>query len=192
MATRALPQQRRYLELLFVGLALLGLAAPALAQGTQLERAVKATYLYKFAPFVEWPDQAAEFPSGTFIICIVGNDPLDGLVDRVIQGQEVAGRPIALQRHASISGRPTCSVMLVSAPDPQSSAQILAAVRGMPVLTVTDGARDPPAKGIINFVVEDNRVRFEIDASAAAANNLAISSKLLGLAARVTPREPAR
>ena len=61
-------------------------------------------------------------------------------------------------------------------------------MRGSPVLTVTDAATDAGAHGIVNFVIEGNRVRFEIDLNAAAENHLMISSKPLDLAVRV--RQP--
>jgi hypothetical protein len=158
----------------------------ACAQGTSLEYAVKATYLHKFAPFVEWPDPAAEFPGGEFIICVVGNDPLGAVLDRAVSGQDVAGRPIAVHRFSDLTSNPSCAVMYVTGSDAKSIAGILAAVHGAPVLTVTDGATDPAAKGIINFIIQDDRVRFEIDDSAAAANGLTISSKLLNLAVHVS------
>jgi hypothetical protein len=157
----------------------------AWSQSASLEYAVKATYLHKFAPFVEWPNPAAEFPGGSFTVCVVGNDPLGPLLDRAVSGQDVAGRPIAVRRLARVTGNPGCSVMFATGSDAQSVADALAAVRGMPVLTVTDGATDPAAKGIINLVIADDRVRFEIDNSAAAASGLTISSKLLSLALHV-------
>src|SRR5581483_8974891 len=80
---------------------------------------------------------------------------------------------------------PGCTVAFAAGSAAQVAAD-LAALHGSPVLTVTDGATDPAATGIINFVVVDGRVRFEIDARAAAANRLTISSKLLSLATRVT------
>ena len=160
----------------------------ARADSESLEAAVKATYLYKFAPFVEWPDPGAEFPGGAFSLCVVG-DPLFGsLLERAVAGQDVAGRPIAVHRYATISGNPGCAMMFVTGSPAQPVGDVLALVRGMPVLTVTDGAHDPDAHGIINFIVADNRVRFEIDEAAAAANRLAVSSKLLALATRVIPR----
>lgn len=153
-----------------------------------LEYAVKATYLNKFAPFVEWPNAAAEFPGGAFTLCVVGNDPINGVLDRAASGQDVAGRPIVIRHITSVTGNPGCTVMYVTGSDAQSVAGVLAAVRGMPVLTVTDSAPDPAAKGIINFVISDNRVRFEIDDNAAAASGLTISSKLLSLAVHVQSR----
>ena len=102
-----------------------------------------------------------------------------------MNGQNVAGHPIVVRRLARVTGNPGCSVMYVTGSAAQSVADALAAVRGMPVLTVTDGASDPAAEGIINFVIADDRVRFDIDNTAAVADGLTISSKLLSLAVHV-------
>lgn len=169
-------------------------AGPAMSgvQDDTRARAEKAAYLYTFAPFVDWPDPTAEFPSGEFRICVVGGRPFHDVLDRAVQGHTVGGRPIVIQRFAGVAGNPGCSVMFVTGPDAQSVAETLAAVHGSPVLTVTDGAEGPEDSGIINFVFEDNRVRFEINTHAAAANHLTISSKLLSLATRVTGRDQRR
>lgn len=155
------------------------------AQGQSLEYAIKATYLHKFAPFVDWPNPTTEFPDGAFTLCSVGDDPVGGLLDRVTAGEQVNNHPIVIRRLSSVSGDPRCSVMYLTGPPAQVAAN-LQAVRGMPVLTVTDGATDPAATGIINFVIEDGRVRFAIDNSTAEADGLIISSKLLSLAVHVT------
>ena len=65
---------------------------------------------------------------------------------------------------------------------------MLEAVRGKNVLTISDESSNPSKAGIINFVVQDDRVRFEIDNEAAAQNGLVISSKLLSLAINVKQR----
>jgi YfiR/HmsC-like len=192
VAGRSIPVERCCAALILAALALCARPATSGAQDDTLERAVKVTYLYKFAPFVDWPDPTAEFPSGEFRICVVGGQMFLGMLDRAVQGRTVAGRPIAIQRFSTVTGNPGCSVMFVTGPDAQSVAQTLAVVRGSPVLTVTDGAQEPDVSGIINFVIEDSRVRFEINAEAAAANRLTISSKLLNLATRVTGRGQTR
>jgi hypothetical protein len=186
---RSISRGRCGTALILACLALCACPAMSGAQDDTPERAVKATYLYKFAPFVDWPDPTAEFPAGEFRICVVGGQTFGDMLDRAVQGHTVAGRPIAIHRFPTISGNPGCSVMFVSGPDAQSVAQTLAVVRGSPVLTVTDGAQQPDDSGIINFVNEDSRVRFEINAQAAAANRLTISSKLLSLATRVTGKD---
>jgi hypothetical protein len=158
------------------------------AQANPLELAVKATYLYKFLPFVQPSRPTDTPPTGTFTLCIVGTDPFGPVLDRALAGQTVGERSIAVMRLDVITGPQDCDMVFAAGSERQSIPAVLAAVRGAPVLTVTDAVRDPRAKGIINFVIVDNRVRFEIDDRAAADNGLTISSKLLSLAVYVRPR----
>ena len=159
----------------------------ARAEPPVVEYAVKATYLYKFAPFVEWP--AGTFASGAdpLVICVVGTDPVADLIGDAVSGRNVGGRPIELLRLSPAARDARCHILYVALKGAAASA-VLERVRGMPVLTVTDTASDDRATGVVNFVVQDNRVRFEIDQRAAAENHLVISSKLLNLASRVSPR----
>jgi hypothetical protein len=151
-----------------------------------LEAAVKAVYLCKLPAFVDWP--ASSEPAGTFVLCIVGGQPFGAVLDRAADGQTVRGRPIVVRRYATVANDAGCQLMFITGSGAQSVAIVLGIVRGAPVLTVTDGQSDPASIGIINFLLVDGRVRFEIEQHAAAANGLVISSKLLGLAARVRDR----
>lgn len=169
---------------------LLATALPALrqvgAQEASLEYAVKATYLYKFAPFVEWPDEAPS--SAPLELCVAGADPFGPQLDRAVGGQPVGERPVNLRRLDAVRPDDGCQIVYLADPSEQSRADALAALRGEPVLTVTDDAHGPGPKGIIHFVILDNRVRFEIDGQAASAARLKISSKLLDLAVNVRRR----
>jgi hypothetical protein len=164
------------------------LAAPARAGGPSLETAIKATYLYKFAPFIEWPEAGAA-PGGPFVLCVVGSDPFGALLDRAVAGQSVDTRPIVVKRLDSASAQKAagCQIMYLGGSPAQSVADAVKAIRGAPVLTVAEGQG---AGAVIGFVVRDQRVRFVIDIHAAAENNLKISSKLLSLALEVQPGKP--
>jgi len=153
-----------------------------------LEYAVKATFLYKFAPFVEWPDSAFASPTSTFNLCLIGDDPFGGLVDQATVGQRIADRSIVVRHLSTVDGSSGCHIMFVAGSKAQSVAQMLDAVRGSSVLTVTDSATKVQAHGIIQFIIQNNRVRFDIDDNAAAQNHLTISSKLLDIARLVQPR----
>ncbi len=162
------------------GIAVLLCLCPLVADaGTPLETAVKATYLYKLAPFVTWPEG-----SGPFTICVVGQDPFGPQLDRAVAGQSLGARPFQVLRIDSIGPQSACQIAYLGGSRDQSVAGALHAVHGTPVLTVTD---EGDASGIIEFAVRDNRVRFRIDQAAAADNGLAISSKLLSLALTVKP-----
>ena len=164
-----------------VVLALVMAAIPARAADHSLEYAVKATFLYKFASFVEWPAGSFEHETSPFNLCVAGNDPFGGrILQDAVAGQHVARHPIVLRRLARAETY-GCHAMLVSGP---GTAEALSAVSGAPVLTVTDSSVDAAA-GIIHFVIVNDRVSFDIDNVAAMRNHLIISSKLLALARRV-------
>lgn len=168
---------------LLVLLGALALPAVAQAQDPPIEYAVKAAYLYKFAPFVDWPAAAFASASSPFQLCILGRDPFGASLDQTVSGQRVDGHPVMVRRIERVDAASGCHILYLGASRVQTAAEALRAVRGTPILTVADSARDGGA--IIKFVVKDNRVRFDIDTAAAAANRVTISSKLLGLATSV-------
>jgi hypothetical protein len=157
------------------------------AEPASLEYAVKATFIYKFTPFVEWPPTAFGSPESPLIVCVAGNDPVSQLIDEAANGQRDGGRPIAVRHLTMVARDSQCHVLYATGTPAQSAADAFAAVRGNPVLTVTDSASGP-ARAMITFVVENNRVRFDIDDRAAAEAGLVISSKLLSLARSVVGR----
>ncbi len=161
------------------------LAYPATAAPAgSIEYEIKATYLYKFVPFVDWPQSAA----AAFNLCIVGDDPVAAAIDQAAKGQTIAGKPLVVKHLPAAVPDAGCQVMYLAGTDAQTVAQALAAMKGAPVLTVTDEASHPADRGIVSFVIDANHVRFDIDDAAAAQDGLVISSKLLGLAHSVKPR----
>lgn len=151
-----------------------------------MEYRVKAAYLYKFGAFVEWPPSAFQSSASAVNVCVAGKDPFDGFLDQATQGQRIADRPIVIRRLEVIGRDSGCQIAFVGGSDRQSVGQALEALRGSGVLTVTDDGAGGDA-GIVRFVVQDNRIRFEIDREAAERDGLKISSKLLSLAASVRP-----
>lgn len=141
---------------------------------------VKASHLAKFPAFVAWPDAAFERPGGPFRLCIGGQDPFGPMIDRFTRGGRMADHAITVERLPVVSKGADCHVLFVSASRSQTPREMLAAVAGRPVLTVADEGLD--AQGaMIQFVMVEGRVRFEIRADVAQAEGLAVSSKLLSL-----------
>ena len=161
--------------------AVLAFAVPVAAAPTEsLEYAVKATFLYKFAGFVEWPAAAFESASSPFTICVLGSDPVALLIDHAAAGQRVGERSIEVRHLQALAADSRCQILYVATSVPAAEAQN--ATRGMSVLTVTDSGGIASARSVVTFTIQDNRVRFDIDDAAAAENGLTISSKLLSLA----------
>lgn len=169
---------------------LLGLmvSAPARAADETLEYPVKAAFLAKFGGFVEWPPAVFASPSTPVQLCVLGEDPFGATLDKAVSGQQAAGRPIEVRRVKAVRADSGCHIVYISPSETPRLAQVVEALRGSGVLTVSDVKAGAPQTGVINFVIKDQRVRFDIDDEAAMHNRLAISSKLLGVALNVKPR----
>ena len=167
-----------FLTCFVAGFALAAASAPALAQ--PLEQSVKAAFLTKFSRYVEWPVavRAAARPTE---LCIVGNDPFGRLVDQAAQS---GPNPIAVRRLERAEQARTCAVAFLGGTRHQSTAQMVAALSGAPVLTITD-ARLGSTQGMIHFAIRQGKVGFHINDALAARSRLSISSRLLQLALSV-------
>jgi hypothetical protein len=172
---------RRFLA---TSLGCVALLLPAAAQTPSLEYAVKAAYLTKFIPFIQWPDTAFASPAAPVTICVLGDDPFGPSLDMAAKGAEPAGRPIMVRR-LSKPDPAGCQLLFVGG-DAAVVGGALEAMKGRAVVTVTDTNAAP--RGVISFVVVGNRVRFDIDDALAAQGGISISSKLLGLARTVKQR----
>ena len=172
-----------------MGLALaLGIgAAPAMAQSDTLEYAIKAAYLFKFTPFVAWPPTAFATSSSPFYVCVLGDDPFGSILDQTVSGRLVDDHPVKMRRLQTADGARECQILYFATSRAPLAAETLDKVRGAPVLTVTEQSLGVSGE-VVQFVVKDRHVRFTIDATAAAANRLVISAKLLSLAASVRAR----
>lgn len=168
---------------LLAGLAMcVGLSQPARAGDASLEYAVKANYLYKFTPFVEWPPAAFETQASPFNLCVAGHDPFGVAMERVVRDRRVGDHPVMVIRLPVVAKGAACHMLFLGRSRVQTPQQMLAAVAGQPILTVADQGLS--AKGaMVQFVIVAGRVRFEIRADAVQAAGLSLSSKLLALSA---------
>jgi hypothetical protein len=159
-----------------------------MAAAEPLEYAVKAAFLSKFGLYVEWPSEAFPSPSSEIRICVLGRDPFGARLDEAVVGQRIGDRALAVRRLETVSKDSHCHILYMGGDAALRAGQTVGELGGSGVLTITDAHEPGAGAGIINFVIKDNRVRFEIDEAAAAQHGLKISSKLLSLALNVNPR----
>ncbi len=170
---------------------LAGLTAPGhvlanvAAQTRSLEQPIKATFLYRFADFVTWPDHVFAAPESPINLCVVGRDPFGESLDKAVDGQRAGGRPVAIYRLEILAPDTGCHIAYIAGSNRQSVRAALEAAEGDQILTVTDAAMGGAAEGMIHFQIIDNKVRFNIDEAEAVRHNLDMSSRLLGIALNV-------
>jgi YfiR/HmsC-like len=164
-------------------LALLALPAAAPAAPAPMdEYSIKAAFLYNFAKFVEWPESSFAAHPETHRFCVYGSELfspalLKGLEKKVVQGRRVVVLHPALPQELA-----ACQIVFLRRGDDARLPEVLGAIGGLPVLLVGEAEGFAQRGGMINFVVEQEHVHFEINRRAAASAGLEVSSRLLGLA----------
>jgi hypothetical protein len=148
-----------------------------------LERQVKAAYLYKFSTFVEWPDNSFARPDSPLVIGIADGEALAAELERTVSGRTVNGRPLQVKRLKK--GDAPTAVHILFIGERAMAQELLTQLRGQPVLTVSDRDDVYGMGSVINFVVANERLRFEVSLKAAASAGLRISARMLSAAYRV-------
>jgi hypothetical protein len=148
--------------------------------------AVKAAFLFRFAAYVEWPDDAPA--TGPFVIAVAGEDPVAAQLDRLLHGKTVQGRPAVVRRVTLIQDLAGVQILYVGPRAFARARPLREAALTKPILIVTDDEHGLDGGGVINFIEVDRNVRFEISLVAADRSRLKIDSALLSVAARVERR----
>jgi hypothetical protein len=159
--------------------------APAASQAAG-EYELKAAYLYNFARFVEWPPREPQ--AGPFTFCILGLDPFGEVLDRTLAGMSVRERSVAVLRISTAEDAKGCHVLFVSASEGAQLSKLLTVLSTHAVLTVSDMEGFAHRGGMIEFVTERARVRFDVDLAAGQGAGLMFSSDLLRVARVVRRR----
>lgn len=146
------------------------------------EYQVKAAFLFNFAKFVEWPADAFPGVDAPLQICLLGQDPFGNEFEEVIGDKSVNGHRIEVIHPSGVPQARGCQIIFVSSSEKRKALEILRGLRGASVLTVGDTAGFAGMGGIINFVLDDGRVRFEINMKAAERAHLKVSARLLTVA----------
>jgi len=163
----------------------------AAAQGQSVtEYQVKAAFLFNFARFVEWPADAFPSADSALQICVLGQDPFGREFEQVIVDKTVSGHRIEIAHPDGVPQARSCQILFIAASEKARLASILQRLKGTSVLIVGDTPGFAALGGAINFVIDDGRVRFEINLKAAELAHLKISARLLTVAKVVLNGEP--
>ena len=147
-----------------------------------MEYRVKAAFIYNFAKFVTWPAEVFENDKTPFTIGVLGKDPFGNIMEQTVAGKTLKGRDIAVKRFGGIEEIKPCHILFVSSSEQARLSEFSAALEEAPVLTVGEMQGFLHKGGVVNFVVMEKNVRFEINLDNADSSGLKISSKLLSLA----------
>lgn len=203
ISSRPTSKGQAFFNTVLLALALAGTLYGQAQTGKPTEYDVKAAYLSNFGRFVEWPAGAELAPgiqppggeppgngsAEPFNVCVLGNDPFGPALDRALAGESISRAPLIPRRIARVQDTPGCRIVFIGVSDDKQLRSILAGLANAAILTVGDSPGFTRRGGMIQFVLDGNRVRFEVNLAAAQRARLNLSSELVKLAVAVR-REP--
>jgi hypothetical protein len=160
------------------------------AGGRELERSVKAAFLYKFLMYTEFPASAFPDPAAPLVIGVAGADDLARDLSRLVAGRTINRHPLLVRPvrdHDPLDGM---HLLFVGGDDPGRLARLPKAGQGAPMLVVTEAENGLQHGSVINFRIVAERVRFDVSLDAADKNKIKLSSRLLTVANHVQKGAP--
>lgn len=148
-----------------------------------LERRIKAVFLYRFPEFISWPETAAQ-SAHPFVIDVIGNCSIAGELRQVMLGHPMRGREVDIQQVQESATLTDADIVFICDDERSRLRQLIQAAPGK-ALVVTESPGALSEGSVINFVLSNYRVRFEISLEAARRRGLRLSSRLLDVALAV-------
>jgi hypothetical protein len=162
-----------------------GIAVRTWGQSNDEEYRVKAAFLFHFAQLVDWPDETLSGNDNSLSLCTLGEDPFRGTLEDTVAGKAIGSRTIRVRHVAKPQDLRLCQIIFLSKAQARNTATLVADLHNAPILTVGETAGFLEEGGMISFLLEANKVRFEINLNAADSAKLKIGSRLLILAQHV-------
>jgi YfiR/HmsC-like len=178
------PDFKAWITALTLALALLAVPCLQAQASRPTDYDVKAAYLYNFGRFVEWPTSVTA-KSDAFNVCILGQDPFGPALDATLANETIGGKSVTAKRISTPQEASGCHILFMSSTEDIRLKKIIEALDKEAVLTVSDMPKFSQRGGMIQFVLEGKRVRFEVNLGAVQHAGLTLSSELLKVATEV-------
>ena len=149
------------------------------------EYQVKAVWLLNFARFVEWPAAAFTNAHSPLVVGVVGRDPFGRELEKALEGKTVKGRCFQIKHVSTDAELRACHILFVAGSERRRARDLSERLKGGSILTVGESDEFLDQGGIINFLLKDNSVRFEINLKAAQPAELKLDANLLKVAVAV-------
>lgn len=153
------------------------------AQPQAPEHEVRAAFVFNFTRFIDWP--AASFGPDAFRICVVGDDRFAGSLRAMVAGDTLRGLPIVVEDPQVPGDVPGCQILYIGRHQAARGQRALAAATPLPILTIGDSPGFLASGGAVRFLIENDRVRFDVNLPAVERAGLTMRSTVLRVARHV-------
>ena len=169
--------------LLVLGTGLLAMLGGELAYAQAIsEDQVKAAYLYNFAKFVEWPEGSFPDASAPVRLCVLNDPSIGAQLSQIVKDKQISGRSIAVVPIQTAEQGRSCQILFINSAQNWQAEHVIKILQGASVLTVGEATGFVEQGGIVNFVMENDQVHFQVNHKAATQCRLRMSARLLSVA----------
>lgn len=158
------------------------------AQTSASEAQIKAAYIYKFGSFVDWPGSAFAATASPIQIGLIEADALLEPLAQAVAGRTLHGRSLVVRRLSRTESPAGLHMVFLGRSLHARMAELLTSLRRSPTLVISESEGALELGSMINFVILEDRLRFEVAPRNAERSGLAISARLLAAAVRVEVR----
>jgi len=166
-------------------LLLAGASSSTRAQAAGEEYRIKAAFIFHFAQLVDWPAEKQTSTNDSLVLCTLGEDPFQGMLEGTVEGKAIGSRVLRIRHLGEPQDMRACQIVFLGRAQSKRIPLLVANLHNAPVLTVGETADFLDEGGMIDFLLEDHKLRFEVNLAAAESADLKIGSRLLVLAERV-------
>lgn len=154
--------------------------------GQHSEYIMKAVFFEKFSRFIEWPNELSN-PNDPFIITILGDNPFNNILEDIYATQKIKNRKVIINYANRLSNVKTTHILFISGSEKSHLSEILNYTKDKPILTISDTDGFAKQGVLINYYIEENKIRFEINETAVKRSGLYISFRLMQTAKVINP-----
>jgi hypothetical protein len=154
---------------------------PAQKPGSR-EYQLKAVFLFNFTQFVDWPSSSFGSEDSPLVIGVIGENPFGNFLEQTVSGENKNGHPVVVQYYQDEEEALSCHILFINTKEPKKHREVIAAMRGKNILTVSDVPDFTNQGGIVRFFTNNNKIKLQINLDACRATDIVPSSKLLRLA----------
>jgi hypothetical protein len=162
------------------------------AQSSDEEHRVEAAFIFHFAQLVDWPPDTPIDKEKSLFLCTVGEDPFQGVLEETVAGKAIGDRMMRIRHLADTQDLQSCQILFIGKGQRSGVRALMAALHNAPVLTVGETTDFAEVGGMIGFLLQGKKVRFEINLASAESARIKIGSRLLMLAQTVVQAGPGK
>jgi hypothetical protein len=140
---------------------------------------MKAIFIMNFTKGIEWP---ASYREGNFVVGVVGNSPLYNELIKMSRTKKVANQSLEIRKFDAVNDIGKCHILYVSENKSPEIANVVSKVKPNSTLIITAKAGLVEKGSGINFIVKNNRQKFELNKKNVEKYKLKVSSNLEALA----------